>query len=463
MLTNAYGRCLVRRRCVAMANCRPMKSATTVTAMGTAATVLAVSNSQPHQHGTRSLTCTRRRTTARVCSKKTDHMALGKRMCAAKQSTTRRPAQIYFTTGVNYTKVRGRITAYSLGMWQSFLKTPISVLGEVVKYRGKATINDRYVDGISVTRWSPAERKREHVFTLAVGVSRKVAIDCDKPNLDLLSPTCAMPMSTYSSNCICHGGGTSVAAKPAYDPAHLIPSFVGSSWYCGSSNDGTAGNSWSDHEMFIEPSTCVNTKLGDMALWERLACSPGEWVSTDLPPSTAPLEVRLLMSQDTFYVRTHTDMHVWILVHRRKGTRACQENIGITSLKLSVFGIKHDLPRRVRSCLSERLAPYNIMADTTRHRPQQLFEPPLAFLLVDEGGARVQEGAYLLSVDWLHPEVADLNSWSLAGSLTRSVSGLAGFDEVRVLGLYNVTYSPVFRVELPPHTARVGEYSLTAP
>ena len=164
---------------------------------------------------------------------------------------------------------------------------------------------------MSVTRRRMPEQMREHVFTLAVGVSRRIKIECDEPHLDVLSPACDMPPSMYYGNCICHDGSTSMLAEPAYNPAHSIPPFVGSSWYCDSSNDGIVGNSWSaEHEMFSETSTCVNTEMGTAALWNRLSRSPGEWVSVDLPPSTAPLEIRLLTSRDTFYVCKLVCMHV---------------------------------------------------------------------------------------------------------------------------------------------------------
>ena len=98
------------------------------------------------------------------------------------------------------------------------------------------------------------------------GVSRRIQIECGKPQHDVLLPTCKMPPSMYYGNCTCHCGSKSMLRMPAYNPAHSIPPFVGSLWYCDSSNDGSVGNSWSTHEKFTEPSTCVKAQVGTIAL-----------------------------------------------------------------------------------------------------------------------------------------------------------------------------------------------------
>ena len=103
-------------------------------------------------------------------------------------------------------------------------------------------------------------------------------------------------------------------------------------------------------------------------------------------------------------------------------------------MKLSVFGVRLPPSKQMQSCLPERLMPNNgVIAATTNHQmPQQLLKPPPSFLLVAEGGTPVQEGVYLVSVDWLEPESAKLKGWAIAGSLTRSSAGLATFDGLRV-------------------------------
>ena len=103
-------------------------------------------------------------------------------------------------------------------------------------------------------------------------------------------------------------------------------------------------------------------------------------------------------------------------------------------MKLSVFGVRQPPVRKMQSCLPERLMPSNgVIAGTMNHQlPQQLLRPSPSFLLVAEGGALVQEGAYFVSVHWRDQEAAKLKGWAITGSHTRSNRGLAVFDGLRV-------------------------------
>jgi len=150
----------------------------------------------------------------------------------------------YSTGSEQYDQVCGRIIGYQIGSPTFF--------------RGSSlTINNIYVDGISVTHGSP----RQHIWTFAAGVNEQ--------------------MSYINATCPCVTGSIN---------GNNIPSFVGQNYFCESGLtwwNGTSGVFWPD---------------GD-PLWDGQGCGPTSscctfnsppWFNVRLPsPTTDYIEVRI--------------------------------------------------------------------------------------------------------------------------------------------------------------------------
>ena len=117
------------------------------------------------------------------------------------------PATTY-SIDIQYRRVCGRVVGYQYGSPDGFLT---------------GNINQRYVDGVSITRGSP----RDHVWTYAAGVTESVRVN-------------------LYSNCPCSGS-----------PGRGAPSFVGNNYYCES---GNPSSTWSN-QLYT----------GDK-LWDGLQC-----------------------------------------------------------------------------------------------------------------------------------------------------------------------------------------------
>ena len=109
----------------------------------------------------------------------------GRRACG--RSVNPGCSSVTYTTSSYYSHICGRVRGYQYGTMDAFETSS-----------GKS-INDVYVDGISITRGSP----RQHVWTYAVGVSEKD---------DAVKYRCPCVTDDYSR----------------------VPSFVGSNYYCES-------------------------------------------------------------------------------------------------------------------------------------------------------------------------------------------------------------------------------------
>ena len=167
------------------------------------------------------------------------------RVCGRRSTSSASCEGLTYSTGSQqYNQVCGRITGYQLGNTDSF--------------RGSGwSINDYYVDGVSVTRGSP----RQHIWTFAAGVDERTTYPC-----------CTCPCVTGSTN------------------GNNIPSFVGQNYFCESgltAYNGPSGVLWSN---------------GD-ALWDGQGCGPTSscctfnsppWFTVQLPsPTTDDIEVRI--------------------------------------------------------------------------------------------------------------------------------------------------------------------------
>ena len=169
------------------------------------------------------------------------------RVCGRRSSTGPSCEGLNYTTGSEqYDQVCGRIIGYQIG-------TPTSFRGSSL------SINNVYVDGISITHGSP----RQHIWTFAAGVDEQTA---------------------YSHCCTCPCVNGSRGGS-------FIPSFVGQNYFCESGLtqfNGTFG--------------AVLWPNGD-PLWDGQGCGPTSscctfnsppWFNTQIPsPTTDDIEIRI--------------------------------------------------------------------------------------------------------------------------------------------------------------------------
>ena len=166
------------------------------------------------------------------------------RVCGRRLSTRGCEGLTYSTGSQQYDQVCGRIIGYQLGHPDAFRSsTP--------------TIDNRYAEGISVTRGFP----RQHIWTFAAGIDERNTLS--------------------SSTCPCVNGSTA---------GNNIPSFVGQNYFCETGiarYDGSGNVFWPN---------------GD-PLWDGQGCGPTSscctfnsppWFNVRLPNATTDyVEVRL--------------------------------------------------------------------------------------------------------------------------------------------------------------------------
>ena len=170
-----------------------------------------------------------------------------------------------FSVPVSYNNVCGRIIGYQFGATDAFCP-----FQEVCSYRRRHrhsprayTINDVYVDGLSLTRGNP----KEHIWTFVA------ATDVGGQQY----PEYVCPCTRTSSSGI------------------AIPPFVGSNYFCDTGNHATG---WPGTKFF-----------GDDPLWDGAGCRGTDacctfntppWFMTQLSgPTTDPLELRSCGDQET--------------------------------------------------------------------------------------------------------------------------------------------------------------------
>ena len=163
-----------------------------------------------------------------------DRSADGVRVCGLPAGLANQcKTNIYFTHGQTYTRVCGRVIGYQFGHTDGF--------------RSDQTIDEPYVDGVSITHGSP----RSHIWTLAA--------DRDE----------------YFNDCPCEAGGESA------------PPFVRDNYYCESGHNGTE---YPNMELY------TSDPLWDGAgcKSEGSCCSTAPWFTVDLVSSTSDdIEVRI--------------------------------------------------------------------------------------------------------------------------------------------------------------------------
>ena len=156
---------------------------------------------------------------------------------------------VYSTYGISYNHVCGRVIGYAYRGPDAFDGVP-------------QTIEDPYVEGVSITHGPPGAR--QHVWTFAAGVFETIL---------------------YSGSCPCVGGTAA-------------PTFIGNDYFCESGNPGTT---WTDILYASDP------------LWDGQGCGsppccdltspPGvtaPWFCKQLPQATTDdLEVRICRNEPT--------------------------------------------------------------------------------------------------------------------------------------------------------------------
>ena len=165
------------------------------------------------------------------------------------------------TQGIQYSQVCGRIIGYQVGNPTAFALS------------GGRTINERYVDGVSLTYGSP----RQHIWTFAS------AID-EYPHL-------------YIGKCPC----SNITEQCSLS----VPSFIGSDYFC---------------ETGVPPGQQFNNSIfyADDPLWDGGGCGPTStcctfnnppWFCKQLPQSTnADLEVRLCSRHSAVHENTPVEL-----------------------------------------------------------------------------------------------------------------------------------------------------------
>ena len=165
----------------------------------------------------------------------------GKRACG--RSVNSGCSSVTYTTSGFYSHICGRVRGYQRGTMDAFHPS----LGK--------TINDAYVDGISITRGSP----RQHVWTYAVGVSEKD---------DHAQYRCPCATNDYSR----------------------VPSFVGSNYYCESGFVGYREYRTAWEDTLWDGIRCEVTS--------NKCCNRYGWFYRRVPRTNDYLEVRWCSDQD---------------------------------------------------------------------------------------------------------------------------------------------------------------------
>ena len=163
---------------------------------------------------------------------------------------------VNFVVPVSYSKVCGRIIGYQIGTSDAFCAFQNYCDYRRFHYTSRAyTIDDVYVDGLSLTHGSP----REHIWTFANAIN-----DVDRHRADFMCPCTLTGLSGI-----------------------VIPSFVGNNYFCDTGNHNSG---WYDHVFYR-----------DDPLWDGAGCRVGTCCTFNTPPwfmnhlsgpTTDPLELR---------------------------------------------------------------------------------------------------------------------------------------------------------------------------
>ena len=181
----------------------------------------------------------------------------GKRVCARPNTTAGScPSTVYPAINYQYRKVCGRVIGYQFGSPSAFYLDSNGANNQP----GLVTINEVYLDGVSITRGIP----RIHIWSYAAGASEN--------------------------------GSCTFATCPCSNGDWAPPSFVGENYYCESAYRGNC--------------YLLDTFFSDDPLWDGQQCeyegtcctgaNTPPWFSVSLNGTTSnDIEVRICHNQDT--------------------------------------------------------------------------------------------------------------------------------------------------------------------
>ena len=155
-----------------------------------------------------------------------------RRLCGKHSSGRGCDSVTYSTLGINYSHVCGRVIAYQYGTPDAFASS------------GSQTIENNYVDGMSLTHGSPGSR--QHIWTFAAGIVEN------------------NPSSHPSNSCPC----ADRAATRSF-----VPSFVGNDYFCESGNP---------------TSTYPSILYANDPLWDGQGCGAASCCELSYPPGVTP-------------------------------------------------------------------------------------------------------------------------------------------------------------------------------
>ena len=168
------------------------------------------------------------------CPEGLGQLTAGDKKLCAKKVDVGCSSVIFPTHGISYSKVCGLVYGYNKGSTDGFDRH--------IHCPSPCTINDQYIDGVSITHGSP----RQHIWTLAAG--------------------------HHTNHCPC----SSTGSQPD------VPPFVGQDYYCDVEDTATftyADRLWDKYDCLSGAEAC---------------CEKGQWFCKDLPqPTTDDIEFRL--------------------------------------------------------------------------------------------------------------------------------------------------------------------------
>ena len=169
-----------------------------------------------------------------------------------------------YPSGGSYTHVCGRARGY-----QFYTTDGLS------RYANGATINDTYVDGLSITRGRP----REHIWSYVAGHHEKVS------------------NNILSSRCPCAGSG--------YNYSNKAP-FVDDDYYCESGFGTKSENKIAWEDPLWDGEGCI--------LPENTCCQRSGWFHKEVPPTTDNIEVRWCCDESRGNEDFYTDIvEIWVM------------------------------------------------------------------------------------------------------------------------------------------------------
>ena len=180
------------------------------------------------------------------------------RMCGRSITSPGCSSATFDSHGISYTRVCGKIIGYQNGSTDAFMPYSFNSMDAFMPYNQPLTINDTYIDGVSLTHGS---KPRKHIWSFAAAI--------DETQTGYISSKC--PCNTREST--------------------PIPPWVGNDYFC----DSGAEDRW---QRIFYP---------DDPLWDGKGCGPTStccsfnnppWFSKQLPsPTTDDIEMRLCVDQ----------------------------------------------------------------------------------------------------------------------------------------------------------------------